>query len=38
MKPTATKNKRVVLVEDHTLFKEQLARLVDRELGMTVCP
>ena len=37
MNPTLTKNKSVVLVEDHIMFREQLARLINRELGMTVC-
>jgi len=40
--PTSAENKtaprsRVVLVEDHPLFRERLALLINKDLGMTVC-
>jgi DNA-binding NarL/FixJ family response regulator len=37
MSDVATSNCRVVLVEDHPLFRDQLAQLINREPGMSVC-
>src|SRR5438132_734291 len=33
----APKKSRVVLVEDHPMFREQLAQLINKEPAMTVC-
>jgi DNA-binding NarL/FixJ family response regulator len=37
MKTEAAQKFRVVLVEDHPMFREQLAQLINKEPGMTVC-
>ncbi|MEZ0327018.1 MAG: response regulator [Fimbriimonas sp.] len=34
---TTTKTSRVLLVEDHAMFREQLAQLISQEFGMEVC-
>lgn len=34
---SATEKTRVVLVEDHPMFRERLAQLINKDLGMTVC-
>lgn len=33
----AVGKKRILIVEDHPLFREMLVQLIERELGMTVC-
>jgi DNA-binding NarL/FixJ family response regulator len=35
--PVTTSHLKVILVEDHPMFREQLAQLINRDLGMTVC-
>ena len=35
--PPATKATKVVLVEDHPMFRERLANLINKDLHMTVC-
>src|SRR5256885_17028131 len=37
MNTEALQKFRVVLVEDHPMFREQLAQLINKEPGMTVC-
>lgn len=37
MKSEKTTNIRILLVDDHTLFREGLCRLLDGEAGVTVC-
>jgi DNA-binding NarL/FixJ family response regulator len=37
MNTEAPQKSRVVLVEDHPMFREQLAQLINKEPAMTVC-
>ena len=37
MNREAAQKFRVVLVEDHPMFREQLAQLINKEAGMMVC-
>jgi len=34
---TTTEKRKVVLVEDHPMFRERLAEMINKELGMAVC-
>lgn len=34
---TTTEKRKVILVEDHPMFRERLAEIINKELGMTVC-
>ena len=36
-KDPSTSHLKVILVEDHPMFREQLAQLINRDLGMIVC-
>lgn len=35
--PTSNRQYKVMLVEDHPMFREHLGQLINRDLGMTVC-
>jgi DNA-binding NarL/FixJ family response regulator len=37
MTPAPSSNKRVLLVDDHPMFREHLTLLISREMGMEVC-
>lgn len=37
MNPSCRKKKRILIVEDHPLFRAMLVQLINQQLGMTVC-